>query len=159
MWTLRVGSKAIKEKAYLALVHPTLEYASLVWDLHTAKNIVARQKLDSGGPHPAATISVSLPVPPPFCDSGKSSPVHSLTSFHRFLCLFILLQLRHERTPSLTQLSIADTAFCMMITSNHDQVQLDLQHLELFEAEMGHGLPLANVHHPPNNPEEEILWL
>ena len=36
---LKVGSINIKETAYKALVRPTLEYASPVWDPYTAKDI------------------------------------------------------------------------------------------------------------------------
>ena len=36
---VKVGSKQIKEQAYTTLVRPTLEFASPVWDPHTAKDI------------------------------------------------------------------------------------------------------------------------
>ncbi|XP_076455765.1 uncharacterized protein LOC143290299 [Babylonia areolata] len=42
---LRVGSINIKETAYKALVRPTLEYVSPVWDPHTAKNIDSIEKV------------------------------------------------------------------------------------------------------------------
>ena len=35
---LRIGSRTIKERAYKAIVRPILEYASTVWDPHTAKS-------------------------------------------------------------------------------------------------------------------------
>ena len=42
---LRIGSINIMETAYKALVHPSLEYASPVWDLHTATNIRTIEKV------------------------------------------------------------------------------------------------------------------
>ena len=41
----KVGSMTIKEQAYKALVRPTLEFASPVWDPYTVKNI---NKLEAG---------------------------------------------------------------------------------------------------------------
>ena len=36
---LKIGSRSIKEKAFTALVRPSMEYASTVWDPYTDKNI------------------------------------------------------------------------------------------------------------------------
>ena len=42
---LKVGSIAIKDQAYKAMVRPQLEYACEVWDPHTANNIQSLEKI------------------------------------------------------------------------------------------------------------------
>ena len=43
-WNLKVRSRTLKERAYTAIVRPSLEYACSAWDLYTATHI---HKLDA----------------------------------------------------------------------------------------------------------------
>jgi hypothetical protein len=61
MRVLKYGSKRVKEKAYLSIVRPKLEYASGLWDMGI-ENIAQSRKLDSVQRRAAKYVTGGLDV-------------------------------------------------------------------------------------------------